>query len=573
MFLKVLYSCLVVLNFLYLIALVAHHHNRVSVFYIALFASIFLTDFGYLQMSFSLTAESAITANQTLYLGASFSSFFLFMCLADLCKTKVPAWVPITWLALCSFILICVLHPALNRYFYTSVRFTRNRNGVGMLMKQYGPLHLLYILSLLVATLGSLYIIAASFVKKRQVSLITSWTLLGALLITVMAYIIEKTTRMEIPVVPIGYAVCEPVILLLLHRIRLYQTDAIAQQFHVEQDSAGYLVLSEKGSFLGCNDIAHSLFPELSSLRIDSMNNKVKVPILIKARKWVDGKNTKIKDSYWEKSGKGKDKKVRYITIQHRTLLVDRRTVHVFKLTDETDFWQAQQQDKNTRKQMKNDLQSKNAKIRSMENDIITSLASFVENRDGSTGGHIERTSDIVQVFTEFLQETDADRYTPDMYDRIVRAAPLHDFGKIAVPDNVLNKPARLNDDEFAKMKVHSQKGAEMVEEILQHAQDIEFKNVAVNVARYHHEKWDGSGYPDGLAGDKIPYEARIMALADSFDAMVSTRIYQKNPKTLEEAFNEISRCSGGQFDPVLAQHFIACRSRIEHLYPDAILR
>ncbi len=569
---QVFYGCLLVLNFLALTALVAQHHNKISLFYPALFTAILITDYGYMQMTLAQTLESAVLANQTIYLGASFSSFFLFMCLADLCKTKIPAWVPGLWLLFSGFNLLCVLNPTLNRYYYTSVTFSKNPQGIGMLMKSYGPLHLVYLLSIAAAAAGGLYIIFLSFRNKRQVSLFTSWTLLCTLLLTATAYTLEKKAHWDIPLVPIGYGIGEPVILILLHRIRLYQTDDITEQFHVEQDTAGFLVLGAKGTFLGCNQAAIELFPELRTLRIDSMNSRKKLQILNKARKWVEGKNKKKEDSYWEKNGRGLNASKRCISIAHRLLKVDSRAVHVFRLADITAQQNALEQDEFLHKQMKNDIRTKNAKIRSMENDIITSLASFVENRDGSTGGHIERTSDIVQVFTDFLQDSEKNRL-PEVYDRIVRAAPLHDFGKIAVPDNVLNKPSRLNEVEFEKMKTHSQKGAEMVDEILQHAQDIEFKNVAVNVARYHHEKWDGKGYPEGLSGDAIPYEARIMALADCFDAMVSTRVYQRTPKTLDEAFEEISKCAGSQFDPELARKFIACRRQIEQLYPEAVLK
>lgn len=194
-------------------------------------------------------------------------------------------------------------------------------------------------------------------------------------------------------------------------------------------------------------------------------------------------------------------------------------------------------------------------------------MASIVENRDNNTGGHIRRTSDVVRVFVEHLLETDySSTLNREMADQIIKAAPLHDFGKIAIPDNILNKPGKYVSEEYEIMKLHSQKGAEIVERILQNSDDLQFKNIAVNVAHYHHEKWDGTGYPCGLAKEKIPLEARIMALADVFDALVSKRVY-KEQYSYDKAFGIIEESSGSHFDPSLCREFLKCRLQIETLY------
>ena len=142
----------------------------------------------------------------------------------------------------------------------------------------------------------------------------------------------------------------------------------------------------------------------------------------------------------------------------------------------------------------------------------------------------------------------------------------MHDLGKVAIDDAVLRKPGKYTDAEYAEMKRHSAEGARIVESILQGVEDDAFVEVAKNVAYYHHEKWNGFGYPMGKAGNDIPVEARIMALADVFDALVSKRCY-KDAFSYDEAFSIIEGDLGKHFDPELGRVFMECRPALEALY------
>ena len=194
-------------------------------------------------------------------------------------------------------------------------------------------------------------------------------------------------------------------------------------------------------------------------------------------------------------------------------------------------------------------------------------MASIVENRDNNTGGHIARTSDVVRIFVKHLQKKRIIKgMTPEIAKCIIKAAPLHDFGKIAIPDAILNKPGKFEPEEYEIMKMHSAKGASIVERILQNADDPTFKRIAVNIAHYHHEKWNGQGYPEGIREEEIPFEARVMALADVFDALVSKRVY-KDSYSYDKAFSIIEESMGTHFDPVLCTVFLECRPQFEALY------
>lgn len=212
-------------------------------------------------------------------------------------------------------------------------------------------------------------------------------------------------------------------------------------------------------------------------------------------------------------------------------------------------------------------LKEKSEKVDLMQNSIIEGMATMVESRDNSTGGHILRTSACVRVFAAKLkQHPDYQNYSEEFFNYVIKAAPMHDLGKIAVDDAVLRKPGRFTDEEYEKMKVHAKEGAKIVQSVLKNVDDEEFKTIAQNVAHYHHEKWNGSGYPEKLSGDQIPIEARIMALADVFDALVSKRCY-KESMSYDKAFEIIKNDLGTHFDPKLGGIFIDCRPELIDLY------
>jgi len=212
-------------------------------------------------------------------------------------------------------------------------------------------------------------------------------------------------------------------------------------------------------------------------------------------------------------------------------------------------------------------LDEKTRKILEIQNSVIRGMAVMVESRDNSTGGHINRTSDCVKVFVDKLRkEKEFSDITDEFCESVIKAAPMHDLGKIAVDDAILRKPGKFTDQEYEIMKKHSAEGARIVEQVLKDVDNIEFKQIAVNVAHYHHEKWDGTGYPEKISGDQIPFEARIMALADVFDALVSKRCY-KDSFTYDKAFQIIEESLGTHFDPKLGAVFIKCRGKLEELY------
>ena len=215
---------------------------------------------------------------------------------------------------------------------------------------------------------------------------------------------------------------------------------------------------------------------------------------------------------------------------------------------------------------LKREVNQKTHHIVEMHDNLILSMATMVESRDNSTGGHIKRTSEGVRLLIDEMKKDKTFDLSEEFCSDVVKAAPMHDLGKIAVDDAVLRKPGRFTDEEFAIMKTHASEGAKIVHEILKVTDNESFKKVAENVAHYHHERYDGTGYPEGLSGDAIPLEARIMAIADVYDALVSKRVY-KESMSFEAADKIIMEGMGKHFDPKLRSCYEAARPHLEAYY------
>ena len=214
------------------------------------------------------------------------------------------------------------------------------------------------------------------------------------------------------------------------------------------------------------------------------------------------------------------------------------------------------------------EIRRKSDQLTKLQNGLILVLADMVESRDQCTGDHVFKTAAYTEIILRQMQKEGiyVDMLTEDYITEVINSAPLHDVGKIKVSDVILNKPGKLTDEEFAIMRSHTTAGAEIIDKAIAIVdEDSEYLNEAKNLAHFHHEKWNGKGYPTGLSGEDIPLSARVMAVADVFDALVSRRSY-KEPFTIEKALDIIREDAGSHFDPNVVKAFLDAEDEVRRV-------
>lgn len=209
--------------------------------------------------------------------------------------------------------------------------------------------------------------------------------------------------------------------------------------------------------------------------------------------------------------------------------------------------------------EMLDSLESSKEEVKTTRDVAIISLSALAESRDNETGAHILRTQEYIRALANHLSQFDHHKalLTPEYIELLYKSAPLHDVGKVGIPDNILLKPGKLTDEEFEIMKGHPEIGAKALSMAEKQLGSNSFLQLAKEIALTHHEKWNGTGYPNQLVGDEIPLSGRLMALADVYDALISERVYKK-AFSHEKAKSIILEGNGTHFDPELVDAFVA---------------
>ncbi len=203
-----------------------------------------------------------------------------------------------------------------------------------------------------------------------------------------------------------------------------------------------------------------------------------------------------------------------------------------------------------------------------IQDSVIVGMANLIESRDGSTGKHVKNTQMYVKMIADellsrglFLEEL-----TAPYIEDLCKAAPLHDVGKIKIPDAILQKPGKLTPEEFETMKLHTTHSRKIIQTIIGDIEDEHYVRLVADIALYHHERWDGTGYPAGLSGNNIPLSARIMSVADVFDALYEERCYKPPVRPIERIMQIMSEGRGTQFDPVIIDVFIEMLPKLKEV-------
>lgn len=497
---------------------------------------------GRLLLATAPNLEMAIFANKAIYLGASYIPLTLVLILARLCDFKVPRILVGILGTYSTLIFGLALTVGKSGIYYKHVELVFGE-GYNYLIKEYGPAHDLYfVMNLMYICIMAFYMIYAIY-KRKQIPARTVVTMSGVSFAVFAMYLLERIFKLNISFLTIGYLV--GIILLLIYYDRVDMYDMAHNVFSsVERiKEYGYIAFDNKQRFVNANQLICELFPEIESWEVDKVvppSETVLYREVVQLMKDWDDKETDGKDL--EVDGYFFHVNIRYITHGKRT-----KVGYLFEFIDRTferNYYATLEEYGSI---LENEVERKTEELRTQQKrteelfvQTVMALSEAVDAKDRYTSGHSRRVAEYSRKIAERMGKS------KEQQEEIYRAGLLHDVGKIRIPEDIINKPGRLTDEEFNIMKIHSITGYHIL-------RGLSDNDVIAIAARYHHERYDGKGYPNGIKGDRIPEMARILGVADAYDAMTSNRSYRK-ALPQEVARREIEAGKGSQFDPDIAE-------------------
>ena len=542
-----------------------HRHFNASL--LGVFILIPLSNLAYTLMYSSTSLETYTAALKVLYMGGCYLPWFVTMTVCNLCHIKVSRLVRAGTFVINTLLYATILSIGYTDLYYKSMEARMTADGI-VVTKNYGPFHTVFYIIVGVYFLAGMGLIIYSYFHRKQVSRHVLNLLFLPEAAAMAGYYMNSFFEGSFEIVPVTYVIALVTYLLIARRMSLYGVGEMVTESLVQSGDTGFIIMDFDMNYLGSNETAKEILPALIELGIDQKISGAK-ELDKTVIHWVDhfkedenaNKNLYIKND----GNRGEEDRIYTVSIDYLFDGVKRRGYQVFLADDTQNQKYIKLLDKyNT--ELEEEVEEKTRSIVLMHDNLVMSMATMVESRDNSTGGHIKRTSEGVRILIDAIKSDNRLNISDEFCTDIIKAAPMHDLGKIAVDDAILRKPGRFTPEEFEKMKKHAEEGAKTVHEILKTTDDESFKVIAENVAHYHHERWDGSGYPDGLKGEEIPLEARIMAIADVYDALVSKRVY-KESMSFEEADRIIMDGMGKHFDDGLREYYLKARSKLEKYY------
>ena len=513
--------------------------SRFQIELILLMVSTLIMLIGYSVELYAASVDAALVGTAISYLGKPFAMLMSLVFIADFCGRPISKKIIACLFPVCLFFSIIVMTNGTtasgHHLYYSKVAFAPE-NIYSPLILEHGPLYWVYMVFLICMFAAIMFYIIRTFRNdhthstRRQLNLL--FAMMASTIIGYAVYMSGITNGYDTTMT--GAAVGSFFLILVFFRYKLYDSLTLAKDHALHHASTGLLVLNEQNRVVYTNNLIENLLKSRFSVE-----ELIALP---------EGKTILEKDDCVFEVVKS--------PIEKRGVLYG-QTVELSDITAQYRY--------NSR--LEHDVEERTREIVNIQRSAITSFAGIVEARDSSTGSHIKRMSRIVELLAVSLKENgDYSGIMDDTYvTRLVDVSPLHDVGKITVPDAILMKPGKLTDEEFAVIKEHSVKGEQILMECLDGVEDEDYVKLACTVARNHHEKWNGNGYPDGLRGTDIPLAARIVAVADVYDAIRSERCY-KPCMTKEQARDVILEGKGSHFDPAVVDAFMRALPQIEEL-------
>lgn len=460
------------------------------------------------------TLEMAIWAQRFQYVGGCYAPLLIVFILSRLCSAKMPKWLSGILTLYSSIIMGLVLTIGKSNIYYHHIELKQG-NGFSYLEKVYGPFHALYPAMMVIYAVVMVFYMVVAMKKKEKISFRVAVTICVIGFSFILMYILERLLQTDVTFISLGYLVGIIFVNRYFERVKMYDISIGVSGSVEEMKEYGYIAFDTAYCYVSSNEFVRKLFPEIEKWQIDK-----KVPC-------SDSELYRNVIEYLYQWNESTDEK-KYISVNDSLFQVEIRGLsygrkdrigYLLEFVDRT-------------------LERKryNAELLIQ---TVGALSDAVDAKDRYTSGHSKRVAEYGRMIAARMGKSKEEQ------DEIYRAGLLHDVGKIRIPAEIINKPGKLTDEEFNTIKIHPVTGYNILRGIAQDGQ------LAI-AAKYHHERYDGKGYPNGLAGDKIPEIARILGVADAYDAMASNRSY-RNALPQDVVRAEIVKGRGTQFDPAIA--------------------
>ena len=505
---------------------------------------------GYVLFLMTENKDAAMTALKMEYLGGSCFYFFFVLFLWAYQKIKLPEFLVYIW-GMFECILVGIYwQDDLRKAWFGKIVFEQDKNVsyVTAQMEQSALYMIRYYVLSFFLLVGLFYGFFALVQKKVEIEKENRGKLAVAQLIILSSLGVQFWMSPAVDIVPICSSLSILSVVVSIHMDGFFGIKDWGYVWLFEEMEDIYIAVDCFFGFIDANPSAKAIFPQLRQKK-EGESVDADIIHIFSAEKSV----YKVNDKFYERN----------IT---EIINNGKLAGHTILLRDITEQQQHLEWVKNYNARLEQEVYEKTRHIQLVQDSIITGIASVVASRDNSTGDHVKRAKAVVKIVAAKLAESSELELKKEFLETVIKVAPMHDLGKVAIDDRILRKPERLTNEEYEMMKSHSVEGARVIRKVLAEVDDETMTKIAINVARYHHERWDGKGYPEGLVGEQIPIEARIMALADVFDALASKRYY-KEALSFEQVFGIIEEGLGTQFDPVLGKLFVDCRPQLEELY------
>ena len=495
---------------------------------------------GRYMLASSPNLEMAILSNKIIYVGACYLPFMMILFLARLCDVKIPKILLGLMVLGSTVVMGGVLTIGKSDIYYKQVELIHG-NGYNYLVKVYGPLHSLQTFMTIVYMLLMIGFMIYAIWHRKEISTRMVVTISGIGLTVFVMYLAERIAVTGINFQAIGYLIGITFLIRYFERINMYDMSAnIANSLETMKRYA-YLAFDNQYRYVNANSFMKELVPEIENWTIDeevpvsdSYFYKVVVEYLLE---WNGEKNVSkiinIGEDYYKLS-------IRHLTYNKKNVGY---LLEFVDCTMEKRYYDAVEEygeamERNVTEKT-NELMLQQEKTKELFVQTVTALSDAVDAKDRYTSGHSKRVAEYSRIIAERMGKD------KDEQEEIYRAGLLHDVGKIRIPVEIINKPGMLTDEEFDIIRIHPITGFHILH-------GIAGDNMIAIGAKYHHERYDGLGYPNGIAGEEIPEVARILGVADSYDAMTSNRSY-RGGLPQEVVRDEIEKGKGKQFDPDIA--------------------